>query len=621
MPRAMNFRLRFLFIALICGWCGAALEIGEVAAARPWIGSCFARAAIEIAALWSAATLALALVALLFRRRSSPEGAFLIAPLAWGVAWLLAAIDARGRIETAELLLIGACLLLVGLAAGARLAPALARVRLSSSPWPWLVVLVAALGAAGWRWRATTPRRGAAAARATPSVLWISLDTVRADRVGAFGGAAGLTPSLDALAREAVVFADVTAPMPLTAPSHTAMLTGLMPHESRVERNGVPLPRSTQSLPRLLAEAGYDTAAFVSGFPLLERTSHLACHFHHYDDEFDPHAPLSEGARLTPFGVLAMKALHRVTPWTEPLEREADRTVDRAIEWLDGTTSDAAGARPFFAFCHLYDAHGEYLPHRPGETRSRFWSTDSARERLALLEDEGERRHVAELYDGEVRFVDAQVGRLLDRLRARGGLDRTLVVVTADHGESLGEHDLWYEHISPYHVETHVPLIVRLPGAEKAGTRVLGPAQLTDLPATVRDLLGLSFDLPSASLAGSIESGRIPRRVICCQSLFDFDDGWHSVSARDGRFKLMRVSAAFERFDSRRLPSAERLFDLDSDPGELHDLLAAGGAPEEARVDELCARLDEYEKACVAIGPQSLDPEVAANLRRLGYGH
>jgi arylsulfatase A-like enzyme len=613
-------RLRFLLLALLGAWTGAAIEACDVAAVRPWTSPAFLRAAIELVVLWSVGGVALALLVAALARGRPLGGGWLIAPLAWSVAWLLGELDPRGQVDTLELAIAGLCAVVAAIVVHRLLAPRLARVRLLEHPLPWLVAIAAAGAFAVVRWRATTPRPGPPPAQGSANVLWISLDTLRADHVGAFGGPAGLTPTLDELSKEGVVFPDTTCPMPLTAPSHVAMLTGLMPHESGVHKNGVPLSRSVASLPRQLAEHGYVTAGFVSGFPLFDRSSHFASHFHHYDDEFDPSAPLSEGARMTPLGRVALRAMRFRRHWREPIERNGDKTVDRTIRWLE-TQGDGAGARPFFVFCHLYDVHAEYLPHEPGQKPSPFWDAESSIARLEILQDETERRRLADLYSGEVHFADAQVGRLLERLRARGLLERTLVVVTADHGESLGEHDYWYEHINPYHVETHVPLILRLPNHEKAGTRVAGPAQLTDLAATVRDLLGLSLDLPGSSLASAIESGRIPRRLICCQSMFDFTNAWYATSVRDGRFKLLRRSAAFERYDSKRTAATEQLFDLDADPGELTDLLANGAAaPADAKLDELRSRLDDYERICVEVGPDHMDPEVREALKRLGYG-
>ncbi len=628
-PR-LRSSLHYLLLAIVGAWLGAALELIDVAALRPWTPAPFWQAARELALLWTVAALCIAALRLLARRRAPPEAAFLCGPIGWLAASLLVQIDAQGRVSTTVIGATGLCALAVLLFLHAKLEGALAKIALLRQPLLFVLLAGGALGWAVRTWKRTTPQLADAAPRATtspatasqasaaPSVLWVSIDTLRADRVGVYGNRDGLTPHLDALAKESVLFEDLTCPMPLTAPSHTAMLTGLPPHESGVRKNGIPLARSTPSLPRLLAEKeGYQTAGFVSGFPLFERSSHFASHFHWYDDEFDADAPLSEGARMTPFGNLGLRALRRKQPWKEPLERHGDQTIARAIDWL---TNEADRARPFFAFVHLYDVHGEYMPHVPGLRRSHFFDLSEPYERLQFIDDPENRRLLEQLYDGEVTFVDGQVERLFEALRKSDRWSKTVVLVTADHGESLGEHDYWYDHITPYHVETHVLALLKLPNGERGGTRVSGPAQTTDLAATVRDLVGGSFEIPGQSLVGAIESGRIPRRLIDCQTIFDSANAWIIVSVRDGRFKLLRRSPAFQRFDSRRLAGGEELFDLVADPGETHDLIAAGAVPEEARLEELHDHLDGYFQTCLKLGPVVLDPEVEENLRKLGYG-
>jgi arylsulfatase A-like enzyme len=621
----MRPRLRFLANALLASLCGAALELAWFAAQRPWTSSAFGHAAWQLAAIWAVTSAAFALVVVVARARRGvePASAWLVPPAVWSVGWLLTELDSRGAIDTPKIAAVGLFGLLVAIGAIGALGRPLAKLGLFGRPSLFVALLLAASGAAVWRWRQVTPRPGAPPTSRHPNVLWISLDTTRADRVGAYGSTSGLTPRLDRLAQEGVLFEDATAPMPLTAPSHTAMLTGLPPHRSGVHKNGVPLPRDTRSLPRDLASDGYATAAFVSGFPLFERSSHLAEHFHHYDDTFDPDEPLCEAVRFSPLGNLTLRALRKHWKWREPIVRSGDLTVDRTLAWLDAQKGDA---HPFFVFCHLYDVHGPYTPHRlggrpPTLKPSKFWGLSTSLERLQCIDSAYERNLLAQLYDGGVAFVDEQVGRLLDGLAARGELDDTLVVVTADHGESLGEHAFWYEHINPYHVETHVPLILRLPHGEHAGQRVKGPVQLQDLDATVRELVGATHDAPdtSSSLAGAIERGVVPRRLLFCQSMFGFDNAWFETSVRDGRFKLLRASTSFQRADSRRVPGGEQLFDLSADPGELHDLIA--NAPDDARLDELRSALDTFEKACVSVGEDVLDPEVQANLARLGYAH
>jgi arylsulfatase A-like enzyme len=239
---------------------------------------------------------------------------------------------------------------------------------------------------------------------------------------------------------------------------------------------------------------------------------------------------------------------------------------------------------------------------------------------MEFLDDPAHRDHLERLYDGEVKYVDAQVERLFAWLRQQGRWDDTLVLVTADHGESLGEHDYWYEHVDPYHVETHVPALFKLPRGEAAGTRVRGPAQTQDLAATVATLLGASFELPGASLAGAIESGSIGQRLLFCQSMFDYSNGHFVASVWNGRFKLLRREAAWENYDSRRIPRLDQLFDVLADPAEKRDLLLESAKPEGLDLEEMRNALDDYVRKCFAVGPAQIDPEVAENLKRLGYG-
>ncbi len=613
----MRTRLAYLLIAGLAGLAGAAAELVAIATLRPWTPPTFWQTAGELAVLWSAAAIGVALLRLVTRRDAALQGAFLCGPIGWSVAWFLTRLDGGGRLDTGVVAFVGALLLWALFFVHGRLDKGWTRLPVVARPWTWLVLAPLLLCAAVWRQRVRTPAPiDRPAAAKAPSILWISLDTLRADRIGAYGNRDGLTPHLDALAKEGVLFETLTCPMPLTAPSHTAMLTGLAPHESGVTKNGQPLPLHSATLPRLFAAEGYATAGFVSGFPLFQRSSHFADHFQWYDDEFDPRAPLCEGGRSSPLGSVALRALRGQLNWKEPIERRGDVTVERALEWLD---RDDAAARPFFLFVHLYDVHGEYVPHEPGVARSRFWDLGPTRERLAYLDDPQNREQISRLYDGEVKWVDTQVERLFARLRETKRYDNTLVIVTSDHGESLGEHDYWYEHINPYHVETHCPAILKLPHGEAAGTRVTGPAQTLDLARTVAEIAGAGFEVPGASLVGAIESGRIGRRTILCQSMFDFTNSFFAVSAWDGRFKLLRRSAAFQRYDSKRVAATEELFDLQDDPGETKDLLKSGALPEEFDLESMRRELDDYFAKCLEAGPAHVDEDVAAQLKKLGY--
>lgn len=615
----MQPRLAYLALALLAGLFGAAAELALIASTRPWMPPLFWRAALELALLWCGTAAAVVVLRWLTLRTPANAGAFLCGPMGFAAAWFVARIDGGAKLDSGPVAVIGLLALGGLLLAHRKLDRALARLPLTGRWSTWLIAIVALTAWSEQRRRARLPVAPATNAAAdAQNVLWISLDTLRADRLGCYGHPGGLTPNLDALAREGVVFETLTCPMPLTAPSHTAMLTGLMPHESHVSTNGHRLAIETPTLPRLLSGEGYATGGFVSGFPLIHRSCQFADQFRWYDDEFSAAVPLCEGARLSPLGGAALRALRHFKRWRDPLDRPGDRTVDRALEWLD---DDEPADRPFFLFVHLYDVHGEYQPHDPGVERSRFFRVHSDLDRFAVIADPAERAHLEKLYDGEVRFVDAQVARLFEALRRSGRYDHTLIVVTSDHGESLGEHGIWYEHVAPWHVETHVPALLKLPRGEAAGTRVRGPAQTTDLAATVTALVGASFELPGTSLVGAIERGEIGPRRIFCQSVFDSSKIQHLVSISDGRHKLVHRLPDWDGSSNRIVPAHDSLYDLATDPGETHDLLATGALPEGLDLEAWRAELTAYQQLCLASSGGGIDASLAESLRQLGYGN
>ena len=216
------------------------------------------------------------------------------------------------------------------------------------------------------------------------SIVLITLDTLRADRLGCYGFPGNSTPNLDALAKESILFEQATSTVPLTLPSHASILTGLLPpHHGVRDNGGIPLPESRTTLAERFKRRGYATGGFVGAW-VLERRFGLAQGFDRYSDRF---------------------AL-------DQLQKRGDAVVDDALAWIDEVR-----ARQFFAWVHLFDPHLPYDPPEPFRTR-----------------------FPADRYQGEVAYTDELVGRILSRLRERQLLEKTLVVVTADHGESLGEH-------------------------------------------------------------------------------------------------------------------------------------------------------------------------------------
>jgi len=393
-----------------------------------------------------------------------------------------------------------------------------------------------------------------------PDVLLITVDTLRADRVGAYGYRDAATPVLDGLAARGVRFAQVIAPTPLTLPSHTSIFTGLTPLRHGVRDNvGFVLGAALPTLAERLRAAGYTTGGFISGFPLHRRFG-LARGFDWYDD------------RLTRGGDRARPA---------PVERRADETIAAVETWLGQPRSLPLG--PLFLWVHLFDPHAPY--DAPEPYRTRF----SGRP-----------------YDGEVAFVDAQVGSLLQRLN-RARPDRpTVIAVTADHGEGLGEHAEPTHGLFVYDSTIRVPLVVAGPGVP-AGRVVSGMVRLIDVAPTLLDLSGvpalagaegvslrplLTRDRDDAGPPAYIES---LFGWLCC--------GWAPLHAwREGGRKFIDA------------PRAE-LYDTSTDPGELRNLASA-------RTDD-ASRLRRDLEAALSREPAPAQghPESDARdrLRSLGY--
>src|SRR5829696_8234609 len=251
-----------------------------------------------------------------------------------------------------------------------------------------------------------------------PNFLLVTIDTLRADHLGCYGRQAAMTPTIDNLANRGVRFATAVAHAPLTGPSHGSILTGRTPLGHGFRNNsGFAMHAGVHTAAELLRNAGYRTAAFVSAFPLDRRFG-----FNRGFDVYDDHLPKGNDRRRTPY-----------------VERAADATTDVALRWVDAQPPGTAGA-PWFLWVHYYDPHAPYEP-----------PPDLARSGLSP-------------YDGEIAFVDRELNRLLQHVSRRGDVARTLTVVTADHGESLGEHGEETHGLFVYDATIRVPWIMAGPG-------------------------------------------------------------------------------------------------------------------------------------------------------------
>ncbi len=392
------------------------------------------------------------------------------------------------------------------------------------------------------------------------NLLLVTLDTVRADHVGAWGYRAGETPNLDRLAAEGVRFAEAETPVPLTLPSHATILSGLLPPENGLRNNGVGrFPQAPATLATDLAAAGYRTGAFIAAFVLDHRYG-LDRGFATYDDDIP---------RDTVSGLDA--------------RRPGRVVVDRALAWID---EDAT--KPFFAWVHLYDAHAPYAP--PERFRTRFADRP---------------------YDGGIAEDDAQLGRLLAELDRRGLAARTVVAVVGDHGEELGEHGELTHGLLLYEPSLHVPLIVRAPGVLPSGWVARTPVSLVDLGPTLAGLLERPLAAAGRALDGrdlsvALRRRREPNAVdLYAESMYGTSFGWSPVEAiRRGDLKYIAA------------PRPE-LYNLAHDPHEATNL--AVKRPREAH--QFAAALTGMTtSASQSASPvDTLDSEARAKLLSLGY--
>jgi arylsulfatase len=319
-------------------------------------------------------------------------------------------------------------------------------------------VLALALLAAGCGRVAAEDREG--------DVLFVTIDTLRADFVSAYGAPLDSTPHFDALARQGVLLENHHAVTSLTAPSHLSMFTGMLPAEHGLRRNGPRIAEGLPYLPETLARAGWRTGGFL-GANIMKGKAGFARGFAVFDEEFDEHERYKQNQ----------------------FRRRGEHVVSRAIEFLED-----ADERPTFLWVHLYDVHGPYEPAEEflrGEDEAA--AAFSARLEPSGLYDEAAQLDMRRRYEGEVRYADAQLGRLLAAWDSRERGRRGLVVVTSDHGEGLGEHDYDGHGFHVYQEQLLVPLTLRLRGRLPEGRRVAAPTTAVDLTRTLAELLGVDM--------------------------------------------------------------------------------------------------------------------------------
>lgn len=409
--------------------------------------------------------------------------------------------------------------------------------------------------------------RGPASPPERPNLVLVTLDTVRADRLGCYGHDAASTPAMDRLAREGVLARHAVAVAPLTLPSHASLLTGLAPPRHGVHDNAdYRLPVSETTLAEHLARLGYRTAASVGAAVLSSRLG-IAQGFESYHE---PRVAEVERPAAGGVGFLGIA------------ERGAKAVTDDALASLDRIARE-----PFFLWVHYFDPHADYAPPEPW--RSRF---------------------AGRLYDGEIAYTDDQLGRILDALSSRGLDDRTLVVVTSDHGESLGEHGETTHGLFVYDATIRVPWIARFPGVLPMGAHYDGLVSGIDLVPSVLSLMGLPplSGTQGTDHAPGLRSGTpVGAPPAYAESLLgERAYGWAP---------LRSLRSLDEKYIDAPVPEFYR---LDDDPRELRNLAAE-------RFDDVHrwdTRLDDAVADFGAADGEAAKPSTAAEravLETLGY--
>jgi len=430
-------------------------------------------------------------------------------------------------------------------------------------------VALAVASAAAFFWlRPRAPRTDAdararlASRRPAPgavNVVLVTLDTLRADRLGCYGFTGIQTPNIDGVAREGVLFEQATATAPMTLPAHASILTGLVPpHHGVRDNGGFFLEADKTTLAERLKAAGYATGAFVGAW-VLDRRWGLDQGFETYSDRFD----------LSKYKVVNLGTV----------QKKGDEVMDLALAWLETVKQ-----RKFFAWIHLYDPHTPYEPPEP-------WKS----------------RYPRQPYLGEVAYTDQVVGRLVSWLKAAGQWDRTVLVLMADHGESLGEHGERTHTFFVYDATVHVPLIVRTPWGDHG--RSSAQVASVDVMPTLLDLAGLAPEpgvdgrsLARLVLAPAAEAGG---RAYSETYFPRFHYGWQHLRAmRDGTWKYIEA------------PTPE-LYDIRADPGETKNVYKAYSR----RAEDLRLAMEALAGSGRQSAPDkaALDPETLQRLAALGY--
>jgi arylsulfatase A-like enzyme len=421
-----------------------------------------------------------------------------------------------------------------------------------------------------------------------PNILLITIDTLRSDYLGCYGNPVVKTPHIDQVAKEGVLFSQAITHIPITGPSHTSLMTSLLPRTHEVKINGIPYQKENITLAELMRSHGYRTAAFVSAYPLKSYNSGLHRGFDMYNDSFsylDSHEAL-----------LLVQFFNHLGLLYGGLEQRAEETNKKALRWLE----DNYG-KPFFLWIHYFDPHYPYDPLPPYDT---FYQ-----DKKGITKNDRQKA----LYAGEISYTDEHIGKLINQLKKLKVLDDTLLIITADHGEGLGEHDYYYDH-SEYLYEPliKIPLIMRYPPLLPKNKIIEKQVQIIDIMPTVISIAGIhtNHQLFGRNLLSLMNENFVELKALtyALVETFEPEASTDRTAIRTNEWKLIVNSEGQEEF-----------YNLIDDPDELVNLNNKESVIKQEFNEKLRGIISSIPQSEDNVTASDIDQERLKKLKSLGY--
>ena len=445
--------------------------------------------------------------------------------------------------------------------------------------WVAEIVVIAAVGVP-----AVLAAPPVAAGDDRPSVLVITVDALRADHLGIYDYSRRTSPNIDRLVSQGLLFERAWTPEPLTGPAMCSMITGMPPHRHAATRNGLRMEAGLDSLPKTLARNGWSTAAFIGAWTLKNNLTLLGEHFETYGERL---------RRRRWFGVLNSEA-------------SGEDLTDDALQWAQ-RHHKKDGGRPFFLWVHYVEPHAPYRFH------------EEYAQRVGVNDDKLSR---VDRYDTEIAAVDEAIGRLLEGINELVADDNLVIVFSADHGESLGDHNYWGHGLYLYEPSLRIPLGIVWEGRIRPGA-VSSQATLLDLAPTLLDLVGVAApeELTGRSWASAVRGGEAPADQSHCYQAHRgaVHGGTHDSDQKRSKGLLAVGVIDGDRKEILRIIGSDHLsFDLTEDPLEIDNLVTIDSAPSKALLACL-ATVSQGLGALDRLATQKLDKETVEQLKALGY--